>query len=177
MMNNISAQFRTKLCLCLVKKQSPSTGGFTLLELMIVMIFISIFAAIALPNLIRQAGKAREVEFKNVIATVNRAQQTYHWEKQLFAQGANDAESIDLLNVDFDNSYIDSYNITAYTTHATIALTNSEYEDDQTRAYSGGTYYNAGFYSIVICQSALVADSLAEPISASECPADGELVR
>ncbi|WP_052537493.1 type IV pilin-like G/H family protein [Gloeocapsa sp. PCC 73106] len=164
---NIKSKFKTKLLFYLLGKQS--TLGFTLLELMIVMIFLSIFAAIALPNLVKQAGKAREVEFKHAIGTVNRAQQAYHWEKGFFVQGTDDADSIRLLNLGFDNSYIDSYNIVANSSEATIAPTNPNYQQDQTRAYSGGAYYDTGSYSVIICQSNEVIDGIDAPLSDSDC--------
>lgn len=153
--------------------------GFTLLELMVVMIFLSLLAAVALPNLVRQAGKAREVEFKNVIGVTNRAQQAYHWERGIFAQGANDPESISLLNLGFDTAYIDDYNIIAYTDHATIAPTNTEFILDQTRAYSGGAYYDpsTGLYSVILCQSDTLAEGMAEPVNDGDCGPDAVRIK
>jgi len=169
---NIQLQLKTKLLIYLLRENLSL--GFTLLELMVVMIFLSIFAALSLPNLIRQAGKAREVEFKNVIGTINRAQQTYHWEKGVFAQGATDAESTNLLNVTFDVSYIDTFNIRAYPEYATIAPTNDNYELDQTRAYSGGTYHSQGNYRVLICQSYEVTNAISAPLALGDCAVDAQ---
>jgi type IV pilus assembly protein PilA len=171
----IQANFRTKLLFYLLRENSSL--GFTLLELMIVMIILSILAAVALPNLVKQAGKAREVEFKNAIGTINRAQQAYHWEKAVFAQGATDQDSLVLLNIGFDSEYINSYSITAYSTYATVAPVNLDYIKDQTRAYSGGTYYSAGNYSVVLCQSNLVSSSTLAPVSPTDCGSDAERIR
>lgn len=180
MNNNLSSQFRLKLSLHIVrllKNPSKELKGFTLLELLVVMIFVSLLAVVALPNLVRQAGKAREVEFKNVVGIVNRSQQAYHWEKQNFAQGIDDAESLKLLNVSFDNRYIDAYNIQAFSSHANIALTNLESIDDQTRIYSGAIYHDTGRYSMVVCQSLQVATNVSAPVSSSDCGVDAERVR
>jgi type IV pilus assembly protein PilA len=149
-----------KLTLILTLKNRLSRG-FTLMELMVVMLFISIFAVVALPNLIKQAGKAREVEFKNTVGTVNRAQQAYHWEKKTFAEGDDDLRSLELLNVSFESRYITDYNIFAYSdpiAHATIAPSNEDYQRDQTRSYSGLTTFDQGVYATFICQSYLVSE-------------------
>ncbi len=156
--------------------------GFTLIELTIVMLFISIFSAVALPNLIRQGGKAREVEFKNTVGTINRAQQTYHWEHKVFAQGDTDADSLELLNIRFSPQYIDSYDIEAHSeplAYATIAPSNVEYQTDQTRAYSGLTLFAEGVYTTLMCQSLLVSQTTPPPTLPpdSDCGTDAERVR
>lgn len=166
------------------RQSCSSDKGFTLMELMLVMIFLSIFAAIALPNLIKQAGKAREVEMKNSVGTINRAQQAYHWEKKRFAQdaGEDDIASLELLNVRLDNTYIESYNIRAYQTpiaYATIAPTNANYEMNQTRSYSGLTLFDNGVYATLICQSYLVSESTPVPNlpPAEPCGANAQQLR
>ena len=159
-------------------KQSNHEKGFTLIELLVVMIILGVLAAVALPNFISQAGKAREVEFKNAVGTINRAQQAYHWEKQVFAEGATDDESLKLLNVDFDAHYVDSFGIVAHSiSMASVAPTNSEYDDDQTRAYSGATFFVTGVYNTAICQSQLAAANLTPPVSATDCGTDADLLK
>ncbi len=172
---NIS-QFKTKLLFYLLKKSSV---GFTLIELMVVMIFLSLFAAIALPNLVKQAGKAREVEFKNAVGTINRAQQAYHWENNVFVQETTDAESINVLNLSFDNTYIEDYNIVAYnnSSYAVVRPSNTDFQQDQTRAYAGGVYYSQGNYSMIVCQSYEVTNIIAEPSDTRECGSDAEQIR
>ena len=156
--------------------------GFTLLELMIVMLFMSIFAAVALPNFLKQVGKAREVEFKNTVGTVNRAQQAYHWEKNVFAQGADDLASLELLGVRLNSEYTNDYNINAYAgvvDYATIAPSNLNYQNDQTRAYSGLTMFDNGTYETFMCQSILVSEVIDPPDlpPAIPCGPDTEEIR
>ncbi|MEB3192265.1 MAG: type IV pilin-like G/H family protein [Snowella sp.] len=69
-----------------------SSRGFTLLELLIVVIIIGILAAIAIPNLINQVGKARESEARTLLGAMNRAQQSYFSEKGLFASNGSQLE-------------------------------------------------------------------------------------
>lgn len=59
--------------------------GFTLLELTIVLVVSGILAAIALPSFLNQASKAKQVEAKIYLGTLNRAQQSYMLEHAQFA--------------------------------------------------------------------------------------------
>lgn len=82
--------------------------GYTLIELLIVIIIVGILSAIALPSFLNQASKARASEAKVNISTVNRTQQTYYLEHQEFA------DDLDKLNLGINNT--DNYNYKVYPT-------------------------------------------------------------
>ncbi|WP_310422057.1 type IV pilin-like G/H family protein [Chamaesiphon sp. VAR_48_metabat_135_sub] len=62
-----------------------STQGFTLAELLVVVVIMTILASISIPALLGQAAKARESSGKMAIGLVNRAQARYRTENNRFA--------------------------------------------------------------------------------------------
>jgi type IV pilus assembly protein PilA len=78
----------------LYSKNRSSDSGFTLIELLVVVIVIGVLAAIALPNMLGQVGKARQSEAKTYLGTINRSQQSY------FAEHGSFAKTITELGVD-----------------------------------------------------------------------------
>jgi type IV pilus assembly protein PilA len=71
-----------------IRTSSNHENGFTLVELLVVIIIIGILAAISLPSFLNQAGKARQSEAKTYVSSMNRAQQIYFSEKRIFATPA-----------------------------------------------------------------------------------------
>ncbi len=64
---------------------SKAARGFTLLELLVVMVIGGILAAIALPSFLSQVNKAKQTEAKITLGSLNRAQQAFYLEKSQFA--------------------------------------------------------------------------------------------
>ena len=86
----MNTQFKAKF-LNHLNQRKKSEKGFTLIELLVVIIIIGILAAIALPAFLNQANKAKQAEAKTNVGSMNRAQQAYYLEKNLFV-AAGDAE-------------------------------------------------------------------------------------
>ena len=145
--------------------------GFTLIELLVVIIILGVLVAIAVPNLVKQIGKAREVEIQNVVGSVNRAQQAFHFQNQTFVQGTDDAASLNTLALSYDNRYIDTnnFNIIDNVTNATVAPENAEFNSDNTRAFSGAVFYSAGSYQAGACRSFNPALQIPPPVAPRDC--------
>jgi prepilin-type N-terminal cleavage/methylation domain-containing protein len=62
--------------------------GFTLVELLIVILLIGILAAIAIPSLINQRGKANDAHAKSHVLTAQRAMEAYFLDNRTY-QTAN----------------------------------------------------------------------------------------
>lgn len=77
--------FSCKLLQQINQNKSKANQGFTLIELLVVIIIIGILSAIALPAFLNQANKARQSEAKQALGAINRGQQAYYLERQLFS--------------------------------------------------------------------------------------------
>ncbi len=135
-----------------LRRQLKQSQGFTLIELLIVIIFISILSAVAFPNFLKQVGKARETEAKNFLGTITYAQQSYHFEKQVFA------DQVDRLGVSLTSEYYTFPDPT--TANSNIVLHQAQpinAGNDQVRSYAAGVYFGTGDYATTLCQSASVS--------------------
>lgn len=161
-MNNV---FTAKLLQNLQAKKKGNKG-FTLIELLVVVIIIGVLAAVALPNLLAQVGKARETEGKNAVGTINRGQQAFHFDNRSFTPGITDAQLAAVTNplgVAINSQY---YNFTI-TPGATVATDSSvaaapvAAQQDGVRDYAGAINFDptTGLYLTVLCQG----DAIAQP--------------
>jgi type IV pilus assembly protein PilA len=129
--------------------------GFTLVELLVVIVILGILAAIALPNFLNQSAKAKQTEAKQNVALINRYQTAYR------AENPNFSSTFDILatgtlsgGAQFNtNDY--TYDLVATQDSTTIIATT---DNTSLKSYSGGTfrYVNAQSQSVtssLICEA------------------------
>jgi type IV pilus assembly protein PilA len=149
----------------LSQKRQSLNQGFTLIELLVVTIIVGVLAAVSLPNLLAQIGKARETEASSQIGALGRSQQAYHFEIKSFAP---DLDSLGL-NITVVNSYYNfpdpSIANASIVKHQAIA--NAPY-DLSSRNFAVGVYYNSGEYKSVLCRAIAPTDSVAAPDAAAD---------
>ena len=88
-----------------MKKFHNRKGGFTLIELMIVVAIIGILAAIAIPNFLRFQLKAKTSEGKTNLAAIRTSEESYYSEFGVYVSAiATPAAAGKNLKVLFDNS-------------------------------------------------------------------------
>jgi type IV pilus assembly protein PilA len=125
--------------------------GFTLLELLVVIIIIGILSAIALPSFLNQGAKAKQSEAKIYIGLVNKTQQTYRNENTSFAGGSTGFADLQIGISTATTNY--NYALTAANDTSTSVTATSQ-DAKALKSFSGGiVILTSGQTSTIACQT------------------------
>lgn len=139
--------------------------GFTSIELLVVILIIGIFGAIAIPNVLNQTVKAKQTEAKQNIGMVNRAQNNHRAENNNFANNFDVLAIGSIVGGSTGTTTNYTYALTGNTDIATVTAT---VRDTSLKAYSGATvrYSNSANMSIIsatICETKVLGNNPALP--------------
>jgi type II secretion system protein G len=138
---------------------SADGGGFTLFELLLVIVFMGVLTAIALPNYLSQASKARQAEAKQMLGAMNRGQQAYRFENSVFAssiQNLNLAVTVGTAN---PNAYETPYFVYSVASGAMgdeayhLAVPQPTYRNDTKKATSAIARTSDGRDVAALCEA------------------------
>ena len=155
--------------------KSKSKNGFTLIELLVVVIIIGILAAVASPNILKQAAKAREVEGKTNLGSIARAQQAYHYENGTFSTSISDLLNNGSVQSKYFTFPVPTVVSDSIVKHQAVAINPIA---DQVRNYAVGVYFNSGAFDSEFCQSAGVNVAVNAPnVAVDPCTNGGDKIR
>lgn len=75
-------------------RSAPRTAGFTLVELMVVVVIIGILASLAIPRFNVTSHRSKEKEAELILKQVYEMQQTYRAERGAFATNVSDLTEV-----------------------------------------------------------------------------------
>lgn len=157
------------------KKLQSTEKGFTLIELLVVAIIVGVLAAVSMPTLLAQIGKARETEASSQLGAVSRSQQAYHFETKAFAPDMDSlGQNITIVDgyYNFPDPTIANDSIVKHQ-----AIVNVPW-DVSSRNFAVGVYYSSGNFLTVLCRAIAPTSTVTAPDAPAEpCTNNGVTIK
>jgi type IV pilus assembly protein PilA len=160
----MNANFKAKFLQNFVSKKKGNEG-FTLIELLVVIIIVGVLAAIALPSFLNQIGKARGSEAKSSLGTINRSQQAYRLENNVFTN------ALTLLDARITGKFY-SYAVTggAVSSGAGATTTPNNGTVDGLKVSSAYAAQTNDVFTQAICESNVTQGTISTAMTSTTCP-------
>ena len=155
---------RTELKAKFIQHLSRKQGekGFTLVELLVVIIIIGILAAIALPNFLNQGAKAKQTEARQNVGQHNRVQTVFRSENSSFASSFDLLAMGTLSGVGNAATTNYSYALTGTTDSSQLV---AQANDAALKGYLGGNSRSVNAQNLSVINGA-VCEALAPAVAA-----------
>lgn len=148
-------------------------SGFTLVELLVVVIIIGTLAIVSIPNVLIQVGKARSSEAKANLSSIGQSQQVYFLERATFADEINKLDVV----VTSDGYYDYPDPIIVDPSTAKHVASNPDASSEATDNYAMGVYFVAGDFGIVLCESNDIGGVVEAPSSFTDACIGGTEIK
>ena len=130
--------------------------GFTLVELLVVIVIIGILTAVALPNFMNQSAKAKQSEAKQYISAINRAQAYRRSESSSFASNFEQLAIGTMTGTGTSSTTNYSYSMTGDTESGTAYATS---QDSALKSYSAAIFHYSNTESLPTVTSGICENS------------------
>lgn len=160
--------------------QKKQDKGFTLIEILVVIIIIGTLSAIALPSFLSRAAQARASEAKINVGTMNRAQQAYYLENLTFVTDdiVNSSTAIDKLAIGIKNSNYYDYTATTITSVSDNVTNRAQAKSSDLKGLAGGVFASSRLTQAILCEANEKGmDLVASPNNANDCGTGSSKIR